>query len=144
MSDPAIQQLGKEEYAQFRQEETALLGDQVIQELRQSERLAPVSELTDGVAGNAYLTDTLSAQQADQLTQILANNSLSYQKGKIASPTDLDFPAVIAQAQTVLSSSQLEALQNLHDANLALAKLNTLLPGPSQASPPPPQAPAPR
>jgi hypothetical protein len=135
-TDPAFTPLWKDDYAQYNQEQTALLGDQGTKDLKQFERTSSVGALTDAVAGNTFFNESMNPQQAAQLTQILANNSVAYQKGKNASTDDLDFPAVIAQAQTVLNPDQLAALQNLHDGNEAIAKLHPLI-NPSAGGPPP-------
>jgi hypothetical protein len=142
VSDPVLKTLGKQEYAQFQQQATAALGDPIFGEYQQYERTANVSMMTDGVAGNTYYTDPLNTQQADQLTQILANNSASYQKGQSASSNDIDFQSALAQAQTVLSATQLAALKNIYEGQQAGNTLNQLLATLTQSSGPPVSSPA--
>ena len=54
-----------------------------------------------------------TAQQAQQLTQVLAQNSSNYQMGRPAWSDDVDWDKVDAQAQSFLSESQMNVLKNL-------------------------------
>jgi hypothetical protein len=127
-SDPAISSLWKDENRQYQQAITDMLGVSMSLQLQQYDRTAAARMLTNAVAGDTYYTDSpLNAEQADQLTQILANNSASYQKGYSAAANDIDFVAAISQAQRVLSATQIAALTNLCQGQQAGAKLHQLL-----------------
>jgi hypothetical protein len=121
-SDPAIAELEKQENRQFQDEIAGALGSQISGEFAQYQRTGPVSEVADALAGNTFFVDALSAQQADQLTRILAENSAGYQSGGDASIDDLNIPAAFAQAQAILTPIQLAALRNLYDGTQASAK----------------------
>ena len=104
-----------------------LLGDAGYQQLQEYERTLPVREQAGMLAGALALTDTpLSTQQAEQITQIIANASKGYQgggradmpmpgNGELLTPLMLahqavaetiDWGAVLTQARGVLSESQ--------------------------------------
>jgi hypothetical protein len=116
-SDPAIAQLAKEENARYSAAQTAVLGSQLATAINEDQRTASVREMAEAVAGSTYFTQPLSAVQADQLTQILANNSTSYGNGGAAQVSDLNMTAALTEAQAVLSPEQLAALKNLYDGN---------------------------
>ena len=72
-----------------------------------------VREVATDLASNLYNTDTpLTSDQSDQLTQILAINSSSYQNGGKATKLSINWNTALAQAQGILSAPQLEVLQN--------------------------------
>lgn len=119
-SDPAIVQMNKEEYARYSAAQTAALGSQLASAVNEDQRTAPVQEMADAVAGNTFYSQPLGTGQADQLTQILANNSASYAKGGAAKANNIDMASALAQAQAVLSPEQLSALKNLYDGNQSL------------------------
>jgi hypothetical protein len=118
--DPAIAQLSKEEDARFSAAKTAALGSQLAKAVNEDQRTASVQGLADAVAGSTYFTQPLGADQADQLTQILANNSTSYTNGGAAKVVDVNMASALTQAQSVLSTEQLAALKNLYDGNQSL------------------------
>lgn len=113
-SDPAVRKLYADEDQDFKQQEAGFLGDGLVNDMLAYERTVPVRSLTNALAGAAYIQVPLSADQGDQLTQILANQSVAYQSGHTAKTSDLNFPAAMQQARTVLSPEQLAALQNLY------------------------------
>jgi hypothetical protein len=115
--DPAIAQLVDDENARYSAARLAALGSQLVDAIRNYQRIVAVQQMTDAVAGSTYYTQPLGTDQADQLTQILANNSLSYANGKSAKGDDLNIGNALVQAQTVLSTEQLAALKNLSDGN---------------------------
>jgi len=140
-SDPAIAKLRTEENQQFKQDEIDLLGAPMAQQVQQYDRTAPARMLANAVAGNTYYTEEpLTAQQADQVTQILANNSANYKKGGAVNPTDLDLTATFVQAKDVLSPGQLAAFQNLFQGTQAGTKLGQLLTSLTQGATPAAQA----
>jgi len=138
VKDPAIAALIKDENQQYRQEQTAALGAPVTQEIQQFQRTAGMRTIANSVAGDTYYSNTpLSANQADQVTQILANNSAAYQKGNSASFNDINMPTALAQAQGVLTDTQLAALKNLYDGVIAGNKVSSLITTLMQGSSPP-------
>jgi len=88
------------------------LGDSNFQQLQQYQATEFVREVASGLAGNLYDTDTpLTPQQAEQLTQIFAQNSTA-PKGSRPFPGTVDWDTALTQAQGVLSDAQLAALGN--------------------------------
>jgi hypothetical protein len=119
-TDPAIAQLTKEESARYSAALTTALGSQLATAVSEDQRTASMREMADAVAGSTYFTQPLGADQAEQLTQILANNSPTYVNGRAAKVDDVNMATALTQAQSVLSSDQLAALQNLYDGNQSL------------------------
>jgi RNA polymerase sigma factor (sigma-70 family) len=90
-----------------------LLGDADFQQFRTYQSTQFVREVASSLAGNLFDSDTpLTGDQAEQLTQILAQNS-STAKGAPPFPGEINWNAALTQAQTVLSTQQVEVLGNL-------------------------------
>jgi hypothetical protein len=54
----------------------------------------------------------ISGSQADQLTQILAQNNARYQTGQqAADPTSYNWEAVLSEAENILTPAQMEAFK---------------------------------
>jgi hypothetical protein len=139
--DPAIVEMVKDENQQYQQYETVALGTSLSQAVQQFQRMAAIRAMTSSLAGDTYYSNTpLNADQADQITQILANNSAAYQKGNNASVSDIDMPTALTQAQGVLSDTQLAALKNLYEGEKAGDKVSSLITALMQGSSSAPQA----
>jgi hypothetical protein len=133
----------------LRTAQAELLGDAGYRQLQEYERLLPLRYEVDGLAGSLVLTDTpLGASQAEQLIQIIANASSSYQKGAAADTPmpgngeilmplmlahqsiderNVDWDSVLAQARTVLSPDQLEQFSNQVGRNRIVVRLYNLI-----------------
>jgi RNA polymerase sigma factor (sigma-70 family) len=121
-----------------------LLGDANYQQYGAYQYTQFVREVASSLAGNLFDSDTpLTSAQADQLTQILAQNS-STKNGAPPFPGDINWNQALAQAQTVLSPQQAEVLGNL--ATVISSKpglwgaLNGISPGSTGQTSSPPKA----
>jgi len=128
LSDPEIAELWKEETAQYQSEQTALLGQSAYGRMVEYERTSDIRNIATGLAGIVYSQESpMTADQGDQLTQILASNSASYQKGGPARFGDIDIQTALAQAKPILSPAQYEALSKSYLAIDALGTLQKLV-----------------
>jgi hypothetical protein len=110
----AAAELLRQNDASFQESATALLGPAGYQQLLQYERMLPVRDVVDNLGSNAAVAGApLNAGQADQLTQILANASSTYQQGAAAARGEngVDWSQAMTQAAQVLSPDQLVTLQ---------------------------------
>jgi hypothetical protein len=98
--------------AQAKAELKELLGSEGTQQLREFNRSATIrNQLIGALGGELAATGApLSADQGDKLTQIFANASSAYQRGRFATLDTIDWDAALAQAPSVLSRVQLDAL----------------------------------
>jgi len=122
-------------------EERSILGDGGRQQLAQYESTAELREVASGLAGNLYNTDTpLTSQQAEQLTQILLNNSSRNPQGGDLSYHAVHWDTAVAQAQDILSAPQLSVFKNeVQLLSSGVDGLSTASPGTvgSSSRPPP-------
>ncbi|HKB58251.1 MAG TPA: hypothetical protein VKC51_11760 [Lacunisphaera sp.] len=122
-TDPAVQTLRNQSEEAMRAAKRELLGEAGYQQLVEFERTMPTREFVGGLAASLVFSgDPISATQANQLTQILADASEAYRNGAQAtSPRpDLNGPILarqparesvdserlLAQARTALSPAQ--------------------------------------
>jgi hypothetical protein len=114
---------GETVYAEIRQ----LLGDSTYGELQQYLPTQFVGALSIGVAALSYHTETpLSPLQADQLTQLLANNA----SVRRPFPKDINWAEALPQAKAILSPSQYAALESLAaTVGKSPAAVNPVMPG---------------
>jgi hypothetical protein len=102
-----------ETMAQVGDEMKAMLGPDNFQQFTQYQNTIFVREVSSGLAGSLFDTaNPLSPQQAEQLTQILAQNSSLPPNSGPPFPGTIKWEGVLAQAQGLLSAPQLAALQN--------------------------------
>ena len=121
-------ELGKKEEVQFRQEQREALGPAAFQQLRQFERTVPLKPVADAVAGATFDSpEPLTADRAETLVRVLANNSTRFKNGGQASLDDLDLSTALAQLEGALTPGQLAALQTSLAARDAIRKLNQSL-----------------
>jgi hypothetical protein len=112
--DPVLEKLSEQAEAEYQQSQRALLGEAGYRQFQEYERTADVRDVVRGLAGAAAVEGLpFSAQQAEQLTQLLANTCSSYRSGKDAGLDEIDWAAVDAQARTILSESQLKLIQTV-------------------------------
>ena len=115
LDDSAVAALMNQENDNFTSARVALWGDAGEQQLQYFNRSLPVSGFVTELATVIALTSTpLSGAQADQLTQILANASSSYQSGGPATKETINWSTALGQAQGILSPTQLLAFQDLY------------------------------
>ncbi len=120
---------------QVTQEMRQLLGDANYRLLSQYSQTQFVRVLANGLAASLYDSSTpLTAQQGEQLTQILAESDPQYKSGNDARvfPSMVNWDAVQAKAAGILSPPQLEALKNeatIISNNGVVGGLNGALPG---------------
>jgi hypothetical protein len=111
-SDPVITLLLREEDDEFHTAQLAVLGSAGFQQLQQFDRLLPAQSFVDAVQLNTgYPPEPMDGAQAQKLLVILAHASSSYQNGGFTHVADVDWNAVLEQAQGILSPAQLEALR---------------------------------
>jgi len=96
-----------------------LLGDAGYKAYQDFNRMGGAVDLTQKLAGSLYATDApISQAQAAQLVQILAQSSPDYQNGKgLWDPSQVGWDRALANAQTVLSPPQLDALRALRQTS---------------------------
>lgn len=115
--DPDVRALNSQADAEFAAQVRASFGDTIYDALQHFNDTGAMRELTGQLSNALALTATpLSAGQADQLVEILANNSRTPDGRVSGDPHALNFEAAFAQAQALLSAPQLTALrQSYHD-----------------------------
>lgn len=126
-SDPVYRQLQASDTAQFQADMTALLGKDGFRQFERHEAEAPVREFVKTLLGTSVnLGEPMTPDQATQLTQIVdrcrSPAAASVSDSVLPSLTNVDWPAVEAQAATVLTPAQQEQL----DAYINLAKYEAL------------------
>lgn len=111
-NDSAVRSLMQQDRNEMMASDQAVLGDSGLRQLKQYNRALPVAWVVNQVAMDVALTPTpLSGAQADQLGQILANASATYQGGGAANAATVNWPAALGQAQGILTPTQFAALQ---------------------------------
>lgn len=77
-------------------------------------RAVPARSAVREVASAVYLTEPLSRQQGEQLTQILTTFSAAHRTGGEVDLAQVDWPALQAAAKPLLSPAQFTALEAVH------------------------------
>ena len=92
-----------------------LLGEAGYRQLLDHERTVRVRDMVNGWAGDAVVSarTPFTAQQGEQLVQILANASSSYRDGGSADSTNIDWDVADAQARAILSDPQLNLFKTM-------------------------------
>lgn len=119
--DRAAAQLLQQQDQAFQAAATDLLGTQGYQQLQQYDRTLPAREIVGNVVGALTSTSNpLSPDQANQLTQILADASSEYQQGGAADDlghgnwsAHVDWDQALVQAKQVLSPEQLGSFSRI-------------------------------
>lgn len=113
-NSPALAALRQEAQDEAVAAQLQLLGPAGLEQWRQYDRADGVRATVQSLAGAAVLEAMpLTAQQAEQLTQILANASGKYRAGEKADPSDIDWSVVDRKAAAVLSEGQLKLFQQV-------------------------------
>ena len=110
-SDPAIAALQQQADQQLQAAKAAILGDAGAQQDQEYGRTLPVRALVAQIAGTVAFSAPLTPDQSDQMTQILAAASPSYQKGGAANWNNIDYAQADRAAAAILSPAQLAAWQ---------------------------------
>ena len=114
--DSALADLRKSTDQTLNNAKIELLGEAGFQCLQDYERTLPARDFTAAVTENLYFTDApLNADQAEKLTQMLADNSRSYQEGKKVDVTETDWGKVLEQMPSILSPKQRTAFSNSYN-----------------------------
>jgi RNA polymerase sigma factor (sigma-70 family) len=91
-----------------------LLGDSGYQQYQDFNRLAPARGFVTELAGTTAVAGAgLSADQAGQMTQILAQNSPAYQNGRSVNSDTIEWDAAMPALQKLLSAAQFAAFEGL-------------------------------
>ena len=105
-NDPAVATLMRQALDQKTQDLRAVLGGASYDELQQFERTRSMRDIATSLASELYYTDSpLTADQADQLTQIVDAS-----RGSHKGPVNWDFIVAQAQTKAVLTPPQLAVL----------------------------------
>lgn len=109
-SDPAVQAVRRQLDEAMQAAERDLLGEAGYQQLLEFERKMPARDFVSGLAASLVVTgDPISATQASQLTQILAEASETYRNGAqaVGPSPNLDEPMRLRQpGQEPIDSAQ--------------------------------------
>lgn len=113
----------------FAEQATTLLGRDGVAQLENYERTLPVRDFVDGFGqGLADTPAALTPTQYDQLTQVLASASDTYQHGGTARGHMIyQWDQVAAQAATILTPEQLAAFQEQVASPVAARQLRTAI-----------------
>ncbi len=112
--DPAVMTLANQEKAAFVDDMRALLGDAGFQQYQNYDRTLPAREAVNAMLGNMLAAQVpLTAEQVNQLTQLVANRSASYQQGGRVSNRgrDVAWRDVATDAAALLSPAQLQVFR---------------------------------
>ena len=115
-TDPAIARFNEQNTTALQTAQQALLGDAGYRQLQDYERSIPARKIVDTFAGTAAVAGTaLTPDQAEQLTQVLANTSAVFRSGGRAEA--VDWNAALPSATAILSEAQLGIIKRmlLHD-----------------------------
>jgi hypothetical protein len=107
-TDPTVVKLRAEAETKYNAEQREALGDEGYRQLQDFERVKAVWEMVDGIAGGAVAIghEPLSADQAEQLVETIAQTSSSYRNGGPVSSNEIDWEVVDAQARLILTPTQ--------------------------------------
>jgi hypothetical protein len=113
LQDPAVMEMRQRTGAELQAAMVAVLGEAGYAEFQRYDGTLPAREMAERFAGAAAIGDVpITAQQAEQLTQIMAT-AAGVQPGRGIDPTRIDWAAVDAQAARVLSPVQLALFRRI-------------------------------
>jgi hypothetical protein len=125
-SDQALAALSKSITAASGRRMAEIVGREKAAEFFAAIKNEPVrAKAVDPLAGSLYYTDApLTLLQAEQLTRIVVSNTTDHvQSGLVYSPRTTNWDAVMAQAASVLTPTQLAALQALRELERSTKEL---------------------
>jgi RNA polymerase sigma factor (sigma-70 family) len=82
-------------------------------EMEELRKQGPVYDLVAQLAGAVYRSEPLTSAQIDRVAKIVATSRSSRDSGSAVDPASIDWSMVLAEARTVLSTTQLAALADL-------------------------------
>jgi RNA polymerase sigma factor (sigma-70 family) len=112
--DPVIRTLASQGKEKYENDMRAILGETGFAEYQNYERSYPARDVVGGMLANlTFAGAPLSSDQMNQLTRAIAEQSVSYQKGGRVGErgNDVNWPAVVAQAQQFLSPAQVDQVR---------------------------------
>jgi RNA polymerase sigma factor (sigma-70 family) len=130
LQDPAMVALAQEAKSRQDARLRTLLGDAGFQDYQIYERTSAMRDLTGRIAMSLAASETPpNFQQLNRVQQILAENNAGFQKGGAASGNerDINWDAVIEQARSVLSPSQLGVLQAMREQTRIAAQAEAFM-----------------
>jgi hypothetical protein len=100
----------------------SILGEEGFQQYQNYQRMQPLQGLVNDIS-SLSVSAPLTAGQSSQLLSVLANASSTYASGGRANAQSVDWDQALAQAQGILSDTQIKALK----AEAQLPQLMTLV-----------------
>lgn len=128
-NDPAILTLAAQEKARLEADLRAILGEAGLRDYQTYERSYGARETVTSLLGNlVHAGAPLTSPQLNQLTQLVAEHSASYQKGgRVPNRAqDVRWDAVLAQAPEFLSPPQVEALHAMAEQARGIQRVQEL------------------
>lgn len=103
-NEEEITQLRSKADATLQKNEKSLLGDEGFARLQEYERTLPARDFVTSVATQLYHTNTpLSGDQAEKLTNLLADNNTAYKQGGKINLDETDWQTVMDKLGTVIA-----------------------------------------
>jgi hypothetical protein len=117
LQDPVLANLWLKIEPEYQAAQKELLGEAGYRQFRDYERAAPVRDMVSRYAGTATVMGVpFTVQQAEQLTQVMANASGDYRNGGQAYAFSIDWSIVDRQAAAILTEPQLNLLKTIEPA----------------------------
>jgi hypothetical protein len=118
--DPMVAKLRGESDAEIQAALRELLGQAGYRQAQDYGRTSVVRELVSGLAGAAAVAGVpINAQQAEQLTYLLANASSRYRSGGPAEVAEIEWDKIDTPARAILSESQLTLFKTVEPPEAA-------------------------
>jgi hypothetical protein len=118
--DPMVAKLQRESDAELQAAQRELLGEAGYRQAQDYGRTYVVRELVSGLAGAAAVAGTpITVQQAEQMTQLLANSSGHYRNGGPADVAEIEWDKIDTLARPILSESQLTLFKTVEPPGTA-------------------------
>ena len=118
--DPMVAKLRGESDAGLQAALRELLGEAGYRQAQDYGRTSVVRELVSGLAGAAAVAGVpINAQQAEQLTYLLANASSRYRSGGPAEVAEIEWDKIDTPARAILSESQLTLFKTVEPPEAA-------------------------
>ena len=112
LDDPALAKLKQEAWSQLKIQQAELLGPAAEEDVHQFNRTLGARAIVVKFLGvAAYFGVPLSPEQANQMTQTIADANLKYQKGGDSDLTQVDWTLADEKLRAVLTSAQLALFQ---------------------------------
>lgn len=106
----------------------SLLTNEQLGRLKEYERTSPLRTMVNAIAGASVVEGVpIDAQQADQIVQILAQASTSFQRGGTAGLASVQWPAVEPLIRGVLTPAQFEVFRSVDPGPSAGGFAQTML-----------------